>query len=92
MSKTMEHFLHFGQICHVPQELPLRGKLITLTVPNATQLHQARVKFKVGSTKNLFDIKFVYGILKIPNFGTYDHTKALFRNLIAFEQCHMHEG
>ena len=29
------------------------------------------------------------GFWKFQNFGTYDHTEALFRNLITFEQCHM---
>ena len=66
-----------------------RGKLITLSAPNATQLHQAGLRFKVGSPKNLFDIKFKNGILEISNIRIHDYTEAFFRNLVAFEQCHM---
>lgn len=88
-SSKIEHFLHFVRICHIPQEPPPKGKLITLSAPNATQLHQAGVRFKVGSPKNLFDIKFKNGILEISNIRIHDKTEAIFRNLIAFEQCHM---
>ncbi|XP_023874029.2 LOW QUALITY PROTEIN: UPF0481 protein At3g47200 [Quercus suber] len=88
-SSKIEHFLHFVRICHIPQEPPPKGKLITLSAPNATQLHQAGVRFKVGSPKNLFNIKFKNGILEISNIRIHDKTEAFFRNLIAFEQCHM---
>ena len=87
-SSKIEHFLHFVQICHIPQEPPPKGKLITPSAPNATQLHQAGVRFKVGSPKNLFDIKFKNGILEISNIRIHDDTEVFFRNLIAFEQCH----
>ncbi|KAK9993160.1 hypothetical protein SO802_022863 [Lithocarpus litseifolius] len=73
----------------VIEEPPPKGKLRTLSAPNATQLHQAGVRFKVGSPKNLFDIKFKNGILEISNIRIHDDTEAFFRNLIAFEQCHM---
>ncbi|KAM3731322.1 hypothetical protein ACB098_12G154100 [Castanea mollissima] len=87
-SSKIEHFLHFVRICHIPQEPPPKGKLITLSAPNATQLHPAGVRFKVGSPKNLFDIKFKNGILEISNILIHDDTEAFFRNLIAFEKCH----
>jgi hypothetical protein len=46
------------------------------------------VKFKVGSNKCLFDLKFTNGVLEIPCLTLYDETKSIFRNLIALEQFH----
>ncbi|XP_061996068.1 UPF0481 protein At3g47200-like [Rosa rugosa] len=57
------------------------------TAPTIEKLHQAGVKFEVGSTTNLFDIQFKDGILKIPKLKTGDSTELKLRNLIAFEQC-----
>ncbi|KAK9929520.1 hypothetical protein M0R45_026616 [Rubus argutus] len=66
------------------------------TAPSISKLHLAGVKFKVAgvkskvetsTTKNLFDIKFVNGILYIPELKTEDSTELILRNLIAFEQC-----
>ena len=48
-------------------------------VPNVTQLHQAVVRLKVGSTKNQFGIKIKKWVcLQIPNFRIYDHTYVFF--------------
>ncbi|KAG6703406.1 hypothetical protein I3842_07G083900 [Carya illinoinensis] len=76
----IEHFVHFIRICHLPQTLPPKGKLRTVSIPSATQLHQTGVKFKVASTGNLYDLRFKNGVLEIP--------ESLFGNLIAYEQCH----
>jgi hypothetical protein len=51
------------------------------------------VKFKVGSTENIYDIKFENGILKIPRVRVRGQIERIFRNLLAFEQCHyIHEN
>ncbi|KAF5938365.1 hypothetical protein HYC85_022624 [Camellia sinensis] len=57
-------------------------------IPSATELHEAGVKFKVSSSKNLFDIKFSGNILEIPHTQIVDPTECLLRNIIAYEQCH----
>ncbi|KAA8525400.1 hypothetical protein F0562_007255, partial [Nyssa sinensis] len=54
---------------------------------SATELHEARVKFKVGSSKCLLDIKFKNGVLEMPCFELYDSTIAIIRNLMALELC-----
>ncbi|KAH0988084.1 hypothetical protein GBA52_015261 [Prunus armeniaca] len=59
--------------------------------PTITELHGAGVKFRVGTTKNLFDIKFEDGILEIPEIQIQDDTELTIKNLIAFEQCHCRE-
>ncbi|KAG2696895.1 hypothetical protein I3760_07G081600 [Carya illinoinensis] len=83
----IEHFVHFIRICHLPQTLPPKGKLRTVSIPSATQLHQTGVKFKVASTGNLYDLRFKNGVLEIPHFRVRRSTESLFGNLITFEQC-----
>ncbi|KAF5938366.1 hypothetical protein HYC85_022625 [Camellia sinensis] len=61
-----------------------------LTQPSATELHEAGVKFKVSSSKNLFAIKFSGNILEITHTQIVDPTERLLRNIIAYEQCHCH--
>ncbi|KAI7994616.1 UPF0481 protein [Camellia lanceoleosa] len=60
-------------------------------IPSATELHEAGVKFKVSSSKNLFDIKFSGNILEIPHTRIIDPTECLLRNIIAYEQCHYND-
>ena len=57
-------------------------------IPNVTELHQAGVKFQLGSGKNLLNITFNKGILEIPLLTIYETTESLFRNLLAFETVH----
>lgn len=87
-SPEVQHLVDFLWICHQPPQSRSKKKLKTLGIPSATELHQAGVKFKLGSSKNLFDIKFKNGILEIPRLEIVGATELLFRNLLAFEQCH----
>ncbi|XP_041017943.1 UPF0481 protein At3g47200-like [Juglans microcarpa x Juglans regia] len=89
-SSEIEHFVHFIRICHLPQTLPPKGKLRTVSIPSATLLHQTGVKVQVRSTKNLYDIRFENGALEIPRFRIRGSTESVFRNLVAFEQCRFH--
>ncbi|TXG69327.1 hypothetical protein EZV62_004262 [Acer yangbiense] len=88
----VEHLVDFLSICLVPSESdrPKKTRLGTLTTPRVTVLHQAGVKFKRASKNSLFEIKFNYrsGILEIPCLKVVKETELLFRNLLAFEQCH----
>ncbi|XP_016652636.1 PREDICTED: putative UPF0481 protein At3g02645 [Prunus mume] len=87
-TKKVEHFLDLilRSLCQseVVPSIPLED----LTTPSVTELYQAGVKFKVGSRKNIFDIRFTDGILEIPKIKVEDHTEISLRNLLAFEQCH----
>lgn len=88
----VEHLIDFLSICLVPLESdwPERRKLKELTTPTITDLHQAGVKFRPVSKGRLFDIKFhpASGVLEIPHLTIVKETELLFRNLLAFEQCH----
>jgi hypothetical protein len=88
-----KHFVDFVLTCHrpLPSELPKKKRLETLTIPSATELYQSGVKFENVDDKNIFDIKFEKGILKIPHLRIRGSTEIFFRNLIAYEQCELHD-
>ncbi|ONI34353.1 hypothetical protein PRUPE_1G477300 [Prunus persica] len=74
---------------HQPSVNPTLKENVGLqSTPSMTKLHQAGVKFNVGSSKNLFDIQFKKNTLEIPKIEIHDYTELTHRNLIAFEQCH----
>jgi len=50
------------------------------------------VKFKKTEKSSLFDITFSNGILEIPQLKINDEIEILFRNLQAYEQCHLVHG
>ncbi|KAF9688684.1 hypothetical protein SADUNF_Sadunf01G0013800 [Salix dunnii] len=93
-SSELEHFVDFLRFCPRPKKGKQIKPLKTRTMPSAMELHQSGVKFKCGSSKNLFDINFDFekGILEIPPLFFEDHTEKLFRNLHAFEQCQYSGG
>ncbi|XP_077217785.1 UPF0481 protein At3g47200-like [Tasmannia lanceolata] len=58
------------------------------SIPSATELKEAGVKFKQKKSMGSFlDVNFSKGVMEIPHFPIYDCTNSLFRNFIAFEQC-----
>ncbi|KAF9686442.1 hypothetical protein SADUNF_Sadunf03G0158900 [Salix dunnii] len=83
------HFVDFIRKCLQPTEQHLPAKKTSFSsAPTAMELHQSGVKFKNPERNSLFDIRFNDGILEIPQLTIDDHTEILFRNLLAFEQCH----
>ncbi|XP_040363494.1 putative UPF0481 protein At3g02645 [Rosa chinensis] len=86
-----KHFVDFVLTCHRPLELPKKKRLKTLTIPSATELYQSGVKFENVNDKNIFDIKFENGVLQIPHLRIRGSTEIFFRNLIAYEQCELHD-
>ncbi|KAJ9139704.1 hypothetical protein P3X46_030413 [Hevea brasiliensis] len=93
----VDHILDFLRICQRPSNLHTESKhklrkQSAWHAPSATQLHQAGVKFELGSTKNKFDIQFKNGILKIPRSRVTKRKEYFLRNLQAFEQCHCYDN
>ncbi|CAN6714249.1 unnamed protein product [Malus baccata var. baccata] len=90
-SFKVAHFVDLIRTIDLPtkeENSKKRGSIELLAVPSMTKLHQAGIKFKARSSKNLFDICFQDGILEIPNLIIQDNTEHALRNLIAFEYCH----
>ncbi|XP_028788920.1 UPF0481 protein At3g47200-like [Neltuma alba] len=88
----IQHFVDFARICHVPRVLPSKNKLKCVTMPRATKLREAGVKFKVKNSGSPFDIRFKDGVLEISRLRIKDATETLLRNLIAYERCHLHDN
>ncbi|XP_050364074.1 UPF0481 protein At3g47200-like [Argentina anserina] len=63
-----------------------RGKNETLATLDMKELYFAGVKFKVGSSKNIFDIGFKDGTLEIPKITISDQSEVNLTNLLVFEQ------
>ncbi|KAI8003848.1 UPF0481 protein [Camellia lanceoleosa] len=55
-------------------------------IPNTIELQEAGVKLVKIEGASLFDIKFEYGVMKIPSLTIEDRTESFLRNLIAYEQ------
>ncbi|KAL6183496.1 hypothetical protein ACLB2K_044907 [Fragaria x ananassa] len=87
-SGSKDHFVNLLRNVYLPLELQSGGKIKTL--PGMTELQKDGVKFKVGSSKNLFDIRFLNGVLEIPKIVIGSETEYIVRNIIAYEQCHCH--
>ncbi|XP_028760091.1 UPF0481 protein At3g47200-like [Neltuma alba] len=88
----IQHFVDFARICYVPRVLPSKNKLECVTMPRATKLREAGVKFKVKNGGSPFDIGFKDGVLEISRLRIKDATEIFLRNLIAYERCHLHDN
>ncbi|XP_015903076.3 UPF0481 protein At3g47200 [Ziziphus jujuba] len=85
---NVAHVADFLRNLYIPSNLRDGGEFQSINAPSVTELHRAGVKFRVASSKNLFDISFNNGILEIPKLRIDDYSELIIRNLLAFEQCH----
>ncbi|PRQ26782.1 hypothetical protein RchiOBHm_Chr6g0298371 [Rosa chinensis] len=87
----IHHFVDFVLKCHRPQpsELPQIKKLKTSTIPRATALHQAGVKFVNVSNQNLFE--FENGYLKIPHFKNSRFNRKFLSESHCLRACPRHK-
>ena len=76
-----------------PKKQPERSCKVICLMYTATQLHEAGVKFEVGTSEGCFEIKFEKGVLKIPSLELNDWTEVLIRNIMALEQiCYIDDA
>ncbi|KAK9141654.1 hypothetical protein Syun_011054 [Stephania yunnanensis] len=95
-SHEPKHLLHLVLQQYIPSKTfkengndPQRFRII----PRAVHLWEAGVRFQPPEEKlNLLDVTFEKGVLKMPVIDIQDQTESLIRNLIAFEQCHLHSN
>ncbi|KAJ0020172.1 hypothetical protein Pint_31157 [Pistacia integerrima] len=85
----VNHLIDFLRISIIPLNPQLKERPEILIAPSVKELHQAGVKFQLGLSKNLFDIRFRNGILEIPQFTVSSSLEIALKNLLAFEksQC-----
>jgi hypothetical protein len=89
--QRLSRFTNLGEYFTSPPP-PVFVKRRQQLIHCVTELREAGVKFKRRKTDNFWDINFKNGILQIPKLLIHYGTKALFLNLIAFEQCHPDGG
>ena len=90
----IEHFTDLIRTFQLPplENLPKRRSQPIKHLYSATQLHEAGVKFEVGTSEYCFDINFEKGVLKIPSFEIMNRTEVVARNIMALEQIHYIEN
>ncbi|XP_062019593.1 UPF0481 protein At3g47200-like [Rosa rugosa] len=96
-SSPVEHFVDFvRKLYPLPPSRPALqnshgGQVETLATLNMKELYLAGVRFKVGSSKNIFDIRFNDGTLEIPKITISDQSEVNLTNLLVFEQSQCKE-
>ncbi|ONI05924.1 hypothetical protein PRUPE_5G029100 [Prunus persica] len=84
----------FKETASVEEQHKKKGLNLTQRIPNATSLSEAGVRFEKSQNKEegkgecIMNMEFKNGVFTIPPLGINERTEPLFRNLIAFEQCH----
>ncbi|BAU01784.1 UPF0481 protein [Vigna angularis] len=59
-------------------------------VYSASQLMEAGLKFEVNPNTSFVDLTYSkYGVLSMPILNIHDNTELLFRNMMAYEHCHL---
>ncbi|XP_022632287.1 putative UPF0481 protein At3g02645 [Vigna radiata var. radiata] len=59
-------------------------------VYSASQLMEAGLKFEVCPNKSFLDLTYSkHGVLSMPILNIHDNTELLFRNMMAYEHCHL---
>ncbi|KAK7410275.1 hypothetical protein VNO78_00933 [Psophocarpus tetragonolobus] len=88
---SIKHFTDLLRIFHLQhprQRRPRRTAELMTHLPSATELSEAGLSFKVHESDCLLDLTFSGGVLKMTELTVEDRTEVLFRNMLAFEQCH----
>ncbi|KAI8569049.1 hypothetical protein RHMOL_Rhmol02G0247800 [Rhododendron molle] len=86
----VKHFVDLLRLCHLPstlRSLPPNGVKF-MTIPTARDLQEVGLSIRKGWSKNILDIQYAKGVLKIPQFAIQDDLEITLRNFIAFEMCH----
>ncbi|KAH0983457.1 hypothetical protein GBA52_010634 [Prunus armeniaca] len=62
-------------------------RTFSLRMPSVTELVESGVLFKRVSGRDMFNITFEDGVMRIPPITVHKNGESLFRNLVAYEQC-----
>ena len=90
----IEHFTDLLRTYQLPppEEQQKRHSQLIRHLYSATQIHEAGVKFEVGTSKCYFDIKFEKGVLKIPSIELNDMMVVVTPNIMALKQTRYREN
>ncbi|XP_050364807.1 UPF0481 protein At3g47200-like [Argentina anserina] len=85
-SSQVAHLVDFCRSIYLPLKPSATRGPAPKTTPRITELNRAGVKFKLGSSSDLFNIQFSSGVLEIPKLAISDQLEITIKNLIALEQ------
>ncbi|KAJ9171113.1 hypothetical protein P3X46_019161 [Hevea brasiliensis] len=80
-----QHCIDLSKYCCLS---PKSNKKNARYLVSATKLHEAGVTFKASKNAWPLGITLEGGVLSMPTLKVSDSTERLYRNLMAFEQCH----
>ncbi|KAF8398386.1 hypothetical protein HHK36_017313 [Tetracentron sinense] len=86
-SGGVEHLLGLFRSSFLPSSIILRGKQPHM-IRSVKDLQEAGVKLEKRENHFILDLSFTEGVMRIPPLLMEDYTGTLFRNLVAYEQCH----
>ncbi|XP_059639066.1 UPF0481 protein At3g47200-like [Cornus florida] len=82
----VKNFVNLLRLCHLPSS-PRSLPCNYVPVPTATQLQEAGMKFKKGSSNCMLDItRGSMELLEIPHLTIWSGTESLLLNLVALEE------
>ncbi|KAF8030314.1 hypothetical protein BT93_E2688 [Corymbia citriodora subsp. variegata] len=82
------HFLDLFRSSILPEIQDQDRKRQVRMIQSVTELKEAGVIFKKSQSERALDVRSKGRVLKIPPLHIDDHKGTLFRNVVAFEQCH----
>lgn len=87
--RSCNHLLDLIHNCYIPTQAASnrQGKGPSEVIRNAKALNEAGIKLKSYGVKNLVDVEYENGVIRLPKFVIHDMTDTLFWNLLALEQC-----
>ncbi|ONI13747.1 hypothetical protein PRUPE_4G243000 [Prunus persica] len=90
-SSSLKHFIVFLRLFYLPKDshiINIGGEVKAVSAPSIIELKMAGVKIVRGSSTSLSFIRLVDGIIETPRLLIHNGSELLFRNIVAFEQCH----
>ncbi|XP_027357478.1 UPF0481 protein At3g47200-like [Abrus precatorius] len=87
-----KHFTDLLRTFLIPSSFDLgapRKSAVIKHLYSASQLLEAGIKLEASPSNCLVDLNYYEGVLTMPTFGVHDDTEIYFRNILAFEHCHV---
>ncbi|GKV41405.1 hypothetical protein SLEP1_g48947 [Rubroshorea leprosula] len=88
--KQSQSRINWGRyLCSSAKERKTQQSKQSQSIPSATRLREAGVKFKTVARRSILDVRFDKndGKLEIPSLLIHPATEAIFRNLSGFQMC-----
>nr|GEV30251.1 hypothetical protein [Tanacetum cinerariifolium] len=87
--QEIHHLLDLIHQSHIPKThiFPLQPKHIQINIPSVIQLQKTGISVKRNNSRNILEVKFKNGALRMPTLTHHDLLEVVLRNLVAMENC-----